>query len=125
MKIYFPVAIAPSIVSAPAWAQKTLSFNAPFTQVGSIAVYNAGTCQAGTKNVKIKKAPENGLIELREWNRTVRSKDKCNGADVPATNVFYKPKTGFRGKDTFVVTYERFGRHGSMWEEKKFFISVP
>ena len=119
----FTFLIAP--MSTPAVAQKVMSYNAPFTQVGSIAVYREGNCLAGTKNFKIKQPPENGVVELREWTRSVRTKDGCAGAGVPSTNIFYKPKTGFRGKDIFVVSYEKFGRGGAYWTDRRFVIVVP
>lgn len=64
--------------------------------------------------------PEHGTVEFvslndfGEWPSS-NPRSKCNDRRVPGTGVFYTSDPGFRGTDTFVVTWVTAGGFRNTW----------
>jgi hypothetical protein len=74
--------------------------------VGGHSVYNPD-CTAGAIPVlKLKKKPEHGTVTFQKHKYKLGKKaGRCAGTQVTGNFILYRPKSGFRGKDTFNVGF--------------------
>lgn len=74
--------------------------------VGAHATY-APNCYGGAiPQMKISKEPKHGAVTFRRTTFKL-SKDagKCAGTPVKGTAIYYKPKRGYRGSDSFTMKF--------------------
>ncbi len=85
-----------------------------------LAAYNyvLSNCTSGPRpDVRVLKSPANGDLRFDQITVPIdRAKDNrrahCNGKDVEAVGVYYKPKEGFTGEDR--ITIDTDWKNGSV-----------
>jgi hypothetical protein len=77
-------------------------------KVNSYFSLNADCTSVGPTNIRVTRAPANGQITVRQnlqYPSYARVNDRhhCNRRRVPSTSVYYTPKPGFTGEDSFDI----------------------
>ncbi len=85
------------------------------TGIDFFAVYGEHTCYgAELPRLKIRKQPANGKIRFEKYTHTFsEDSTKCPGAKIKGMVVIYTPNRGYRGDDTFTVSYGYARYYGS------------
>ncbi len=96
-----------SIAIAQAETQRVTVKRGKTTLVGAHYVYEEGTCRTAIlPKLKLENSPANGRVAFSKYAGRITEKGhKCEGAPIKAMLVKYTPKRGYRGTDTFSVSY--------------------
>ena len=113
------IVLTGSIVTTSLLAQemRSVSVNTVGTKEVRIAIhsnFDDNDCSGKQKpGIDIKSNPKNGSVSVKNGVEKVnRPASACHGKSVPGKAVFYKAKSGFKGKDS--VKYSILGSGGKV-----------
>ena len=95
----------------PAWAEdearSATTQAGQEVQIGSHTSFDKKCRAAQMPNITVTAPPANGTVTLRPGKKVVAASAgsaNCNGRELPAVLIIYRPKPGFHGTDTVSFT---------------------
>ncbi len=98
--------LAAALLALTATAAHAESASVPAGETSTITYYSSldDACQTiGKPKAKLMREPQHGKVSFKWMSITLEDAGSCSGKHAKVLAVFYTPKSGFTGEDSFKV----------------------